>query len=150
MKPAAQIRRVGLLLWLLLGLFCLRVSGQLLVAFFDVAFLPPMEEWYSGLLAYPYLLTAQILIIGLLIKVCLDLHRGTGVFTESRPLFAGGVLYFGYGYLAAMVLRYILRMSLYPDERWFGGTIPIVFHWVLATFVILFGRFHRARLRSSS
>ena len=150
MKPASRIRKIGPVLWVLLGLFCVRVLGQVLVAFFDVSFLPPMEEWYSGLIAYPYLLTSQILIIGLLLKVCLDFSRGAGFFARSRPLFGRGVLYFGYVYLAAMILRYIVRMSLYPEERWFGGTIPIVFHWVLASYVILFGRSHRARLRSSS
>ena len=150
MKPASRLPRVEPVLWVLLGLFCTRVLGQVLVAFFDVTFLPPMEQWFSGLLAYPYLLTSQILIIGLLIKVCTDLSRGTGFFARSRPLFAQGALYFGYVYLAAMVLRYIARMSLYPEERWFGGAIPIVFHWVLASYVILFGRAHRARLRSSS
>jgi hypothetical protein len=49
----------------LLFLFCLRVFGQILVAFFNVSFLPPMEEWFSGLLPYPELLTAQILIIAI-------------------------------------------------------------------------------------
>jgi hypothetical protein len=26
-----------------------------------------------------------------------------------------------------------------PDQRWFGGTIPIVFHWVLAAFLLVYG-----------
>ncbi|MEW6246549.1 MAG: hypothetical protein AB1555_07555 [Nitrospirota bacterium] len=30
--------------------------------------------------------------------------------------------------------------------RWFGGAIPIVFHWVLACSVIAFGHYHRTRL----
>jgi len=74
----------------------------------------------------------------------------TGLFVEPRRVFGRGVLYFGYVYLAGMVLRYVIRMSLYPEERWFGGTIPIFFHWVLAAFVILFGRFHRCRSEDSS
>ena len=97
---------------------------------------------------YPYLLPAQLLIIALYGKVCVDLTRGDGFFFRSRPVFGRGVLVFGYVYLAAMVLRYIMRMSLHPETRWFGGTIPIFFHWVLATFVIVFGRYHRARLLS--
>ena len=138
------------MLWLLLGLFCLRVLGQVLVAFWGVGFLPPMEEWYSGLIPYPILLPIQILIILLFAKVCLDFSRGRGFFVEPRRVFGRGVLYFGYVYLAGMVLRYVIRMSLYPEERWFGGTIPIFFHWVLAAFVILFGRFHRCRSEDSS
>src|SRR5262245_15493014 len=41
-----------------------------------------------------------------------------------------------------MVIRYVIRMSLYPHERWAGGSIPIFFHWVLASFVIVLGRYH--------
>lgn len=138
-------RKLASLLWLLLFLFVLRVVGQMLVVFAGVTWLPPMEAWYSGLMPYPYLLPSQWIIIVLLVKVCRDFTRGTGLFVSPKRAFGNPVLYFGYVYLAVMVLRYILRMSFYPEERWFGGTIPIFFHYVLATYVILFGRFHRAR-----
>lgn len=141
---------LALLLWILLFAFCLRVVGQALVAFWDVNWLPPMEAWYSGLLPYPYLLPSQVLIIALYGKVCVDFTRGEGIFVQPRPMFGRGVLAFGYVYLAAMVLRYVIRMSLYPEARWFGGTIPIVFHWVLAAFIIVFGRYHRERMRSAA
>ncbi len=138
-------QRYAPILWLLLALFCLRVIGQMLVAFFNVSFLPAMVEWYSGLIPYPLLLPLQIVIIALMFKVCLDFTYGKGVFVRPYRPFRGAVLYFGYLYLIAMVLRYIVRMSLYPEERWFGGTIPIIFHWVLASFVILFGHHHRSQ-----
>ncbi len=138
---------LALLLWTLLVAFCLRVLGQALVAFWDVNWLPPMEAWYSGLLPYPYLLPSQVLIIALYGKVCVDFTKGEGIFVQPRPMFGRGVLVFGYVYLAAMVLRYVIRMSLYPEARWFGGTIPIFFHWVLAAFIIFFGRYHRDRMR---
>jgi hypothetical protein len=140
-------RRLAPLLWALLGLFVLRVLGQVLVVFFNVGFLPPMQAWYSGLLAYEYLLPSQIVIIVLMTTICLHFSRGRGFFVVSWPAFGKPVLYFGYVYFAAMALRYILRMALVPEARWFGGTIPIWFHIVLATFVILFGLYHRARLR---
>ncbi len=138
-------RKLAPILWVLLFLFILRAVGQMLVAFGDITWLPPMEEWYSGLIPYPQLLISQILIIILLTKVCLDFTRCRGVFVSPKRVYGRGVLYFGYVYLIAMILRYAIRMSLYPEERWFGGTIPIVFHWVLATFVILFGRYHRSQ-----
>ena len=134
-------------LWLLLAAFCLRVSGQMLVAFVGVSWLPPMESWYSGLMPYPYLLPSQFLIIALYSKVCVDFTRGHGFFVTPRVAFGRGVLVFGYVYLAVMIFRYIIRMSLHPEARWFGGTIPIFFHWVLATFIIIFGQYHRKRLR---
>ena len=135
-----------ILLWVLLFAFCLRVAGQMIVAFLGVSWLPPMEEWYSGLLPYPYLLPSQLLIIALYGKVCLDFSRGEGFFVRTRPVFGRGVLIFGCLYLAAMMLRYILRMTFHPEARWFGGAIPIFFHWVLASFIIAVGRYHRARL----
>jgi hypothetical protein len=130
------------LLWLLLGLFCLRVVGQMLVAFWGVAFLPPMVEWYSGLLPYPWLLPSQILIILLYLKVCLDFTWRRGFFFRPRRRLGQGLLIFGALYFSGIVIRYALRMGLYPEERWFGGTIPIVYHWVLALFILLVGSYH--------
>jgi len=139
---------LALSLWLLLLLFVLRVLGQLLVALArGPAFLPPMEEWYSGLLPYRFLLPAQIAIIVLLAKVCLDFTRGRGFFATPRRRLGNGLLVFGAVYLAVMVIRYALRMALYPAERWTGGSIPIFLHWVLATFVLLVGGYHRRRTR---
>lgn len=132
-------------LWLLLGLFCLRVLGQLLVALFPVSFLPPWEEWFSGAVPYPQLLASQVLIILLLSKICVDFARGSGYFFQPRPRLGAFLTVFGYTYLAVMIIRYILRMSLYPQERWFGGCIPIVFHLVLASSVLLVARFHKQR-----
>src|SRR2546422_879323 len=63
MPDARSPRRLAPALWALLALFVLRVSGQALVAFLGVPWLPPMREWYSGLLAYPLLLPSQLLII---------------------------------------------------------------------------------------
>lgn len=131
-------------LWLLLGLFCLRVTGQLVVALYAPPFLPPMDEWYSGLVPYGPLVVAQFLIIALYTRICLDFTRGSGYFVRSRPSYGGSVLLFGYLYFVTMLLRYVLRMTLYPDERWNGGCIPIAFHWVLASFIIVFGHYHRA------
>jgi hypothetical protein len=41
-----------------------------------------------------------------------------------------------------MAVRYAVRMTRRPEQRWFGGTIPIVFHWVLASVVFVYGSFH--------
>jgi hypothetical protein len=139
--PALQ-RRYFWALATLLFLFCLRVLGQILVAFFHVSFLPPMEEWMSGLLPYPELLTAQILIIGLYGKICLDLFPGRGFFVTPRRRLGTGLLIFGSLYLAVMILRYVIRMSLYPHERLAGGCIPIFFHWVLSSFILVLGSYY--------
>jgi hypothetical protein len=116
------------------------------VAFFGVTWLPPMSEWYSGLMSYQYLLPSQILIIGLMTAICRDFSRGEGFFVEPKRYFGVYWLYFGYVYLAVMVARYPIQMIVEPETRWFGRTIPIFFHWILASYVILVGRWHRRRL----
>jgi hypothetical protein len=97
-------------------------------------------------LPYPELLASQILIIPVCGWICEDFTRGRGFWVSPRPFFARGLLVFAYVYLTAMLARYALRMVLLPEARWFGQTIPIVFHWVLASFLVVFGRWHRARL----
>lgn len=124
-------------LWLLLALFVLRVVGQALVAFFGVGFLPPMAAWYSGVMPYEYLLPSQIVIIALMAKICVDFTRRRGYSYQPRKPFATAWLWFGYLYLAAMIARAVLLWD---------RPIPIVFHWVLAAFVITVGLSHRRRL----
>jgi hypothetical protein len=124
-------------LWLLLALFVLRVLGQVLVAFFNVGFLPPMSAWYSGLMPYEYLLPSQIAIVALMARISVDFTRRSGFFYEAKKPFATAWLWFGYLYLAAMVARGVL---------FWDRPIPIVFHWVLAAFVIAVGHSHRQRL----
>jgi hypothetical protein len=41
-----------------------------------------------------------------------------------------------------MAVRYAVRMYRRPGERWFGGAIPIVFHFVLAAFLFAWGKYN--------
>ena len=132
------------LLWTLLALFVLRVAGQAMVAFWGVTWLPPMERWYSGLMPYPLLLPAQIAIVVLMAKICSDFTRRRGFFVQPHRFFAGPWLWFGWIYLAVMLARLPVQMLFKPD----APVIPIPFHWVLATFVIAVGLWHKRRLRA--
>ncbi len=134
-----------LMLWLLAFLFSLRVFGQMLVAYSPIPYLPPMEEWYSGLIPYPILLPIQLAIIVLLLKVCLDFSRGDGFFIRLTSLTGRRLCWFSYAYAGSMVVRYIATMALYPERRWLGGVIPIIFHFVLAGYVYTLGYFHSRR-----
>lgn len=124
--------------------FLLRVLGQVLVVFFQVRFLPPMEEWYSGLLPYPLLLPIQIAILVVQSLITRDLWRGDGVFAVGRPRAGRALMRLSYVYFAAMLLRYVLTMWWFPERRWFHGTIPIVFHWVLAAYLFSLGKYYAA------
>ena len=62
--------------------------------------------------------------------------------TVQRPRVGRALRWFSAVYFAAMVLRYVLTMAWYPERRWLGmGTIPIVFHWVLAVYLYALGRY---------
>ncbi len=147
---AGTYRAHARVLWLLLGAFFLRVLGQVLVAFWSVSFLPPMEEWFSGVLQYPKLLASQCVILALCVKICLDVTRGHGYFARPHSRLAIFLNAFGRVYLLVMVLRYVYRMSLYPHERWIGGSIPIFFHGVLASFLLVLGHFQKQLVASDA
>ena len=129
------------ILWILAFLFLLRVIGQALVAFLHVPFLPPMPEWYSGLVPYPILLPIQLAIIALLIKICLDFSRARGFFVSLRPITGQRLRWLSYVCATSMVVRYVVTMALFPERRWFSGTIPIVFHFVLAAYIYTVGHY---------
>jgi hypothetical protein len=134
----------GFLLALLTLLFALRVLGQALVAFFDVTWLPAMEQWFSGLIPYPALLIIQLLMLLLMIKVAAEIWRGRGFYAELRPHWSQFLQRFSAVYAGVMIVRYILTMTLQPEMHWFGGAIPIIFHFVLAAFIFVLGRYHRS------
>jgi hypothetical protein len=133
--------RRGRLLAVLTLLFLGRVLGQALVAFFPVRWLPAMHEWDSGLMPYPVLLTIQLLMLVIMIKISGDIWRGAGFFVRPQPSWSRYLVAFSAIYAGAMVLRYLLTMIFMPDMRWLGGTIPIFFHFVLAAFLFTWGRF---------
>jgi hypothetical protein len=122
------------------GLFILRVAGQVLVRTRRPAWLPPTERW--NLTPYRLLLPTQLLFIALMAWIDVDFARDSGFWVDARPAFGRAVLWFAYAYASAMAVRYVVRMGRQPDQRWFGGTIPIVFHWVLASFLFVLGSFH--------
>src|SRR5258706_13297270 len=103
-------KRLGLWLWFLLLIFCMRVFGQLAVAAWNVSFLPPMEEWFSGLIPYPALLFVQFVILGVLAIVCLQFYRNEGWFVRPHRGFGSALVWFGSVSLILMVIRYFVRM----------------------------------------
>ncbi|WP_339749338.1 CocE/NonD family hydrolase [uncultured Rubinisphaera sp.] len=129
-------RPIVLVLWGLFGLFCLRVSGQILVETGFGEFLPPSPEWFSGLIPYPWLLASQVLILILMARINLGVAREWTWYASQRPTLGRTLLFLGTVYLITMLIRYAIRMSLYPAERWTGRSIPIFFHWVLACYVL--------------
>jgi hypothetical protein len=137
------MKAYALVLAVLAAAFLGRVLGQVVVALFNPAFLPPMPEWYSGLIPYPALLPIQLVILGFQFQVSRQLWTGRGPLAVARPRLGAGLTWFSLIYFGAMLARYIVTMSLHPERRWFGGAIPIVFHWVLAAYLYILSRYHR-------
>jgi hypothetical protein len=124
------------------GLLFLRVIGQVVVVLFAPRWLPPMEQWQSGLLPYPVLLAGQAVVLTLMVWISADFSRGDGSFVHPRPDVGRAVVWFSYVYFGGMIVRYVIRMTRRPDQRWVGGTIPIIFHCVVAAFLWTFGTYH--------
>ena len=133
--------RYALILAVLAAAFLLRVVGQALVAFGEVKFLPPMSQWYSGLMPYAVLLPVQVVILAVQVKVSWDVGRGAGFFARCRPGSGKLLRRFSIAYFIAMAVRYVATMYLYPERRWFFGTIPIFFHWVLAAYLFVLAKY---------
>src|SRR5215203_2042241 len=72
-------------LWLFTALLVFRVAGQIIVVMFSPRWLPPMHQWQSGLLPYPVLLLAQVLVLSVMFWICADFSRGQGMFVEPIP-----------------------------------------------------------------
>jgi hypothetical protein len=126
-------------------LFALRVLGQALVVFFSVDWLPPSERWFSGVIRYPILLSIQLVMLPGMIKIASDIRRHRGFFAKPKPGYCRFLVGCSMLYAASMILRYILTMAYWPEMRWFGGTIPIFFHLVLAAYLYTWGKFNSGR-----
>jgi uncharacterized protein len=138
-----QPKLLAIFLWALLVLFTFRVAGQLFVATGRASLLPPMEQWESGLLPYRVLLISQIAILVVFSAICVQFTRGRGYFVRPRKWLATPLWILGWIYSSAMVLRYAVWMMIRPDQRWTGDLIPVIFHLVLAGFLLTVARHHR-------
>ena len=123
---AAPERHAQAVLALLTALFFVRVTGQIVARVAQPTWLPPTAEW--NLVPYRVLLPAQLVILAVMARLCVDPHAGAVAAVPVSFVYAG-----------AIALRYAVRMRRRPEQRWFGGTIPIVFHVVLASFLFVVG-----------
>ena len=129
---------VGLLA-VLLVVFLFRVTAQFVQWVHPVRFLPPFDDWQSGVLPYPVLLLAQIAILAVLFVIIFSHTNGRHVSSRRRGIawMAGGGVYFG-----VMALRLLASVTFALPDSWLGATIPSVFHLVLACFLLLHGYGH--------
>src|SRR5690606_14836887 len=85
--------------------------GQALAAVGESAWLPPMADWYSGLIPWTLLLPLQLLIL-VVMSILATLHalgESTGA-PQFSTRFRMTVLSFAAVYLAAMMIRFVLHI----------------------------------------
>jgi uncharacterized protein len=141
-EPEINARFAGWFLLVFTLLFAVRVAGQLAVVLRAPRWLPPMESGQWNLMPYRLLLPIQLVFLVVMGWLVASFLAESGPPTEPEPAFGWVVIGFSVVYATAMVVRYVVRMRRRPGERWFGGAIPIVFHWVLAGFLFVFGSYH--------
>ena len=85
MQMAKDPAQYGVYLWLFTVLLFFRVIGQIVVVLFAPRWLPPMEQWQSGLLPYPVLVAGQAVVLTLMVWISADFSRGAGFFLRPWP-----------------------------------------------------------------
>ena len=123
-------------------LFLVRVLGQVLVVARQPSWLPPMEGENWNLVPYSLLLPAQLAILVFMAFVVVGVSAELPPFGARRASVGQVLMAISAVYAGVMAVRYVVRMVRRPEQRWFGGSIPVVFHMVLASFLFTWGRFH--------
>lgn len=126
--------------WLLVlfGLFVFRVLAQFVQSIHPVQILPPFEAWHGAVLPYPLLVIFQMIIIVVLTIVLLRVRSDAIVPSQWKywVCFTLGGLYFSF-----MAFRLFAGLTFLSDNLWYSNSLPALFHIVLATFILLFGRY---------
>jgi len=122
----------------LLALFLARVLGQIFAATLAPSWLPPMRRWYSGLMPYRYLLPTQIVFLVIMAAMTVSVAHESAPLGVEAPAVGTWVIRASCVYALGMVVRSVRYARTPPERR--GVLIPIVFHFVLATFLFTYGR----------
>ena len=93
-----------------------------------------MARWYSGLMPYRYLLPAQVLFIVVMIAMMMGVAGGA---PALGPRAGQWIVWASYVYALGMVVRSVRYATASAEKR--GVLIPIVFHFVLAAFLFVYG-----------
>jgi hypothetical protein len=127
------------LLWVLILLFLLRVIGQMIQQLNSVSWLPPIDVWQGSSLPYGFLLSSQIIILGVMIRITRQ-HASARV--QKNPIKGKWLLALGTLYFFGMSARLVIGLANLSSHPWFHKSLPAFFHLVLATFVLSLAAFH--------
>jgi hypothetical protein len=87
------------------------------------------------------LLPVQIVILLCMVWINTQVTRRRGFFTRPHPRLGRFLLVASILYAAVMLVRYFVSGHLHPERRfWPRGSIPILFHFVLAGYLYVLSR----------
>jgi hypothetical protein len=126
-------------MWLLTGLFFLRVAGQAVQRVLDLPWLPRFEQFQGSNLSYGVLLASQLLLLLLMAWMSLQAAPGR---LRRRPSLGAALRIGGWVYFAGSLLRLAVGISWPEAHPWFRAWIPGFFHLVLAAFMLQVACYH--------
>lgn len=138
-RLAGRVRLYTWLLWSLTLLFALRVLGQAVQRWAPQAYLPPFAAFQGSALPYWLLLSAQLLILTVMLWTCRRVQK-----VELVPRRRTGVAlaWAGAAYMMVAWGRLLLGLTLIDVPAWFHAWIPAIWHVVLAGFVVTVAAYH--------
>lgn len=121
-------------------LFGFRVAAQLATLYFPaITLLPAFEQWHSGLLSYPALLTSQLAILTTLAFMVYRIATRTLLANHRLGLILRNI---GLTYFGLMLLRLSLGLSILTESRFFANYLTTSFHLLLAAAVLTLAHYH--------
>jgi len=139
MAPSLSPRAYAAACWSLSALFAARVLGQAVQRWMPQPFLPPVEAFQGSNLPYWLLLSVQLLILAVMVRVAgrVQTHR----LVPNRR--AGIWLAWpGAAYMVVALGRIGVGLAVPGAPAWFRTWIPAFFHLVLAGFVLAVSLYH--------
>jgi len=140
MRPSPSTRVHAAACWSLSALFAARVLGQAVQRWMPQPFLPPFEAFQGSRLPYWLLLSIQLLILAVMVRVAGRVQTGRLVPSRRAGRWLAGA---GAVYLAVALGRIVVGLAVRDADAWFKAWIPAFFHLVLAAFVLAVSRYHR-------
>lgn len=138
-RSGAASRRVhSSVLVVLTFLFLFRVLAQLIQAEADLPYLPEFQSWDSGAVPYAVLVIAQCIIFGTMIALAWGVWTNRLSPNRWRHRLC---LIFGTIYFSSMFIRLVAGLTALNHVAWFAKPLPAFFHLVLASFILVLGRY---------
>lgn len=134
-----SVHSYAITLWLLTGMFVLRVAGQAVQYWIPQSYLPPFNAFQGSHLPYWLLLSVQLAILAIMMHFSWRVL--TGNLVPNRK--AGKILgWFGGIYMFGSLSRILIGALLPAAPAWFSTWIPALFHIVLAGYVLTLCRYY--------